>query len=101
MANLIPALNYNDFSKVSKYLSSMASGLKPVLRKYCKIMYSIALDNFSTNTNIKNHKIDQSFESQGLRPLRSNKTGINLIIFVNVRGNLSRIRCDKSLLSYV
>ena len=69
---------------------------------WCNYISSIASNykQFSTNIKNKNPKIDTSFVRPGLRPLRADKTGFNLIIFhFNIRGKLSIIRCDKYLLS--
>ena len=39
---------------------------------------------------MKNHKNNKRFVNPGLRPLRANKTGFNIIIFdFNIRGKLS------------
>ena len=51
---------------------------------------------------MKNHNINTSFVSPGLRPHLANKTGINLVINrFPIRRNLSIIRCDKWLFYYL
>ena len=51
---------------------------------------------------MKNHSINTSFVSPGLRPHLANKTGINLVINrFPIRRNLSIIRCDKWLFYYL
>ena len=62
-------------------------------------MYSIELQTIFYEYQNKNPKINTSFVRPGLRPLRADKTGFNLIIFYfNIRGKLSIIRCDKYIL---
>ncbi len=62
-------------------------------------MYSIELQTVFYEYQNKNHKIDTSFVSPGLRPLAADKTGFNLKIFhFDIRGKLSIIRCDKYIL---
>ena len=47
---------------------------------------------------MKNHKINISFFSQGVKSLGANKTDFNLIIFYfDIRGKLSIIRCVKQI----
>ncbi len=63
-------------------------------------MYSIELQTIFYEYQNKNPKINISFLRPGLRSLRADKTGFNLIIFhFNIRGKLSIIRCDKYILN--
>ena len=59
-------------------------------------MYSIELQTIFYECQNKNRKINTSFVSLDPRPLGANKAGIILIVFfINIRGKLSIIRCDK------
>ena len=62
-------------------------------------MYSIELQTVFYEYQNKNHKINTSFVSPGLRPLAADKTGFNLNRF-DIRGKLSIIRCDKYILLF-
>ena len=81
------------------YIRWIITGFKPKYKKLCIVQYN---RQFSTKDKIKIIILTPilNFLSQGFRPLGANKTGINPIIYsLTIRGNLTIIRCDKSLLS--
>ncbi len=68
-------------------------------RQDWKIIYSIELQTIFYEYYNKNHKINISLVSTGIRPLRANKNGFKLIIFhFDIPRKLSIIRCNKYIL---
>ena len=69
----------------------ISAGLEMVPKRAQKLCIASFYRQFSTNIKIKNHKFNTICASLGLRPLKDNKTGFILIIFVLI----SMESCDK------